>query len=230
MTGVERARRGLTSAIPAAARSARSVETRQSILEASERVLERVGYAAFTSRKVAEEAGIAIGNLTYHFPSKAALTEALIEHVLAGYVDRIAAPHQGIESGRPVGDLMRWLIEDAVAPRTTRLCRELWALACHQPIAAEALDRFYRRATRAGVVVVKGSNGAVDERTATELAYLMAMISEGAVVLFGTLPEADRVLPGVQDMAARAVEYLARTLPARAAAVPLPATASASDQ
>jgi AcrR family transcriptional regulator len=175
MTGVERARRCLTSAIPAAARSARSVETRQSILEASERVLERVGYAAFTSRKVAEEAGIAIGNLTYHFPSKA-------------------------------------------------------ALACHQPIAAEALDRFYRRATRAGVVVVKGSNGAVDERTATELAYLMAMISEGAVVLFGTLPEADRVLPGVQDMAARAVEYLARTLPARAAAVPLPATASASDQ
>ena len=36
------------------------------------------GYAAFTSRRVAEAAGMAVGNLTYYFPSKRELLRVLI--------------------------------------------------------------------------------------------------------------------------------------------------------
>src|ERR1700738_2663025 len=73
-------------------RGAESVDTRPAMLTAAEDVLIQFGYADFTTRKVAKAAGIAIGNLTYHFPNKANLTEALIDYVLERYLEHIRAP------------------------------------------------------------------------------------------------------------------------------------------
>ena len=69
-----------------------AADTRQVILAAAEKVLIRVGYANFTTRKVAAAAGIAVGNLTYHFPNKVELTEALIDYILDRYIDQIRNP------------------------------------------------------------------------------------------------------------------------------------------
>src|SRR5215469_12715522 len=64
------------------------------ILDSAEAVLMRHGYAGFTTRRVAEAAAIAPGNLSYHFPSKLELLRALIERLVRRYSERLVAALQ----------------------------------------------------------------------------------------------------------------------------------------
>ncbi len=194
-------------------RSATSADTRQVILAAAEKVLIRVGYANFTTRKVAAAAGIAVGNLTYHFPNKVELTEALIDYILDRYIDQIRNPAlatpNGAGSGNPLANLVRWTINDAVTPPIGRICRELWAMACHQKFAARAMDGFYSKVTQAAAHLAQTAYPTMTREEAAHLTYFMAILSEGAVVLFGTNPDAHKLLPGVIELAVRAIEHLA---------------------
>lgn len=57
-------------------------QTRAALLAAARRVLARRGFAATTTREIAQEAEVAAGTFFVHFPSVAALVEALLdEHV-----------------------------------------------------------------------------------------------------------------------------------------------------
>lgn len=61
----------------------RSAETRTRILAAAYQLVRDKGYAHLSIAKVASAAGIAKGNLQYHYPAKRQLLEAMVEH----YVD-----------------------------------------------------------------------------------------------------------------------------------------------
>ena len=56
-----------------------AVDTRTRILEAARRRLLADGYAGLSTRKVAEEAGVPLSQLHYHFGSKGGLIRALFE-------------------------------------------------------------------------------------------------------------------------------------------------------
>ncbi|MEU7565770.1 TetR/AcrR family transcriptional regulator [Streptomyces fradiae] len=63
-------------------RQERKRRTRQALLDAARRVLERRGMAGLTTREVAAEAGVAAGTFFVHFPDLATLVETLLdEHV-----------------------------------------------------------------------------------------------------------------------------------------------------
>ena len=59
-------------------RQARAQVTVEAILEAAARILDRQGWARFTTNAVAEEAGVSIGSLYQYFPNKLALIEAIL--------------------------------------------------------------------------------------------------------------------------------------------------------
>jgi len=59
-------------------------DTRNVILDAAETVVATMGVANLTFEEVAREAGVSKGGVLYHFPSKEALTEAMIER----FIDR----------------------------------------------------------------------------------------------------------------------------------------------
>ena len=59
----------------------------QKILTAAYDIFVREGHAGFTLRKVAAEAGIAVGNLTYHYATKQALIEAMMYEAMADYAE-----------------------------------------------------------------------------------------------------------------------------------------------
>lgn len=82
--------------IPVSARST----TRERILEVSRVLFNRRGYANTTMADIAAEAGIAVGNLTYHFPAKRELVRALEE----GAKREARAIRAAYPSGRPVAD------------------------------------------------------------------------------------------------------------------------------
>lgn len=76
-------------------RQARARTTVEAILEAAARILDRQGWARFTTNAVADAAGVSIGSLYQYFPNKLALAEAILrrhfDDVLAAL--RIADEH-----------------------------------------------------------------------------------------------------------------------------------------
>lgn len=71
-----------------APRQSRALVTRDAILIAAERVLERHGAAHLTTNHVAEVAGVSIGSVYQYYPNKQALIAALIDRNTAQVVDR----------------------------------------------------------------------------------------------------------------------------------------------
>jgi AcrR family transcriptional regulator len=63
-------------------------ETRQRLVAAARKVLEREGFAGTTSRKVAQEAGVAIGTVFVHFGRVEQLVAALLDEHLAAVVPK----------------------------------------------------------------------------------------------------------------------------------------------
>src|SRR5690349_16773358 len=61
--------------------SERTAETGEALLDAAVACLVELGYANTTTREVAIRAGVSRGAQTHHFPSKAELVAAAIEHV-----------------------------------------------------------------------------------------------------------------------------------------------------
>ena len=128
-----------------APRQARSRETVEALVEAAAQVFERHGYAAGTTNRIAERAGVSIGSLYQYFPNKDALLVALVErHVADGVallgplaaalrseppplregLERIVSAMVALHAERPA--LHRVLFEEA--PRPPELRRRLDAL------------------------------------------------------------------------------------------------------
>jgi AcrR family transcriptional regulator len=61
----------------------RSQETVNVLITATERVLTQEGYAAATTNRIAEVAGVSIGTLYHYFPTKEALIERLVHKMWA---------------------------------------------------------------------------------------------------------------------------------------------------
>jgi AcrR family transcriptional regulator len=63
----------------------RATETVAAIIEAAAQVLETEGYEGFNTNAVAQRAGVSIGSLYQYFPSKEALTIALMDRQASQY-------------------------------------------------------------------------------------------------------------------------------------------------
>jgi AcrR family transcriptional regulator len=164
-----------------------SEQTRVNILWAAERVLATNGYAAFTTRAVAAAAGITPGNLAYHYKTKNDLLRAVITSMIAGYSRQIDALfEESPESTDGFANLIAWDIRDSMSKYTSRLFRELWAMASHDPFIAKALDDFYEAAAaRLSRRLCKAYPNLSASR-ANAIVWLLAMISEGSNPVFGT--------------------------------------------
>ncbi len=78
-------------------KSRKKVTNRDKILEAAKRVFSEYPYSAATIRMVGEEAGIDHPLITYHFPTKAELFEAVVEDTAETFVQASISWYQGLE-------------------------------------------------------------------------------------------------------------------------------------
>jgi len=76
-----------TNAKSSTVRSARAAETRARILESARRVMAEEGVDRFTTRRVAERAGVSHGMVHYHFEDKRDLILALVVHARRDWVE-----------------------------------------------------------------------------------------------------------------------------------------------
>lgn len=149
----------------------RADETRARILDAAEALLVSGGAAALTLRGAAKEAGIALGNLQYHYASLDALLSAVLSRVLSRGAERVA----GSPGGR--GAAVDALLADHDDARLVRLFVELWALAAARPELRPPMVAFYdayAAALAAGLVAL-----GLPRRRADVRARLMIALLEG---------------------------------------------------
>ena len=80
-------------------------DTRSAILDAAEAVVARMGVGNLTFDEIAREAGVSKGGVLYHFRSKEALTEAMIER----FIDRfdMAVADAAASDRNPSGRMAR---------------------------------------------------------------------------------------------------------------------------
>ncbi|MGR6917698.1 TetR/AcrR family transcriptional regulator [[Actinomadura] parvosata] len=123
-------------------RQVRAELTRRRILEAAAQVFAEYGYAAGTTNRIAEHAGVSIGSLYQYYPNKdAILLELMLAHLDSGAEE--AARHQAGELPGTAEGLMRLFVQAAVAnhledPRLLRVMVE------QAPRSPELLQRVYQ--------------------------------------------------------------------------------------
>lgn len=129
-------------------RSQTQTDRRSEIAEAALRVLGREGHAGLTARKVAAEAGLALGHITYHFKGMdevlAAAYELLSARLRAASEasDSTATPRERLQSFLNAGFTPEFL-----TPAHIRTRIDLWSAAAANPAVAKtelALYSHYR--------------------------------------------------------------------------------------
>jgi AcrR family transcriptional regulator len=90
----------------------RSQETVKIIFEATARILERDGRAAFNTNAVAETAGISIGTLYHYFPSKEAILVAMARSEMQAHQTAVLdAVTRSLDAPQAVRAIMRALLD-----------------------------------------------------------------------------------------------------------------------
>jgi AcrR family transcriptional regulator len=102
------------SDVAAPAQTVRGAETRERILEAARRVLAEEGIDRFTTRRVAQIAGVSHGMCHYHFKDKRELVLALIENARRDWIapleDLVGTPTPALQRSSSV---IAWMAEPA---------------------------------------------------------------------------------------------------------------------
>ena len=120
-----------------------SSETRELILSAAANVVLTQGASRMTLEAVAKEAGVSKGGLLYHFPSKDALIEGMVEHMVAGLTERIRREYEQDDYGNNQGRWLRALTRANFQSEDLELSAGLTAAVLLQPDLLDANRKAY---------------------------------------------------------------------------------------
>ncbi len=148
-------------------------ERRRQILDAATRVAGRHGLRGTTLRGVAAEAGLSHGLVLFHFGSKQALVDALLEAVLHWLAER-SDPAAG---EREVGDLVAGEVA-AIDPVRTAVLLDFWVLAATDAAVRVRITAAIAR-YQAGLAEVVGGD---DEGERRRLAAVATTLVFGAAL------------------------------------------------
>jgi AcrR family transcriptional regulator len=157
------------------------------ILEDSRRLMQREGYAAFTLRKAAAEAGVPLGTLQHYFPTREGLLKTVIQQTLKLFNDEY---HSIAKSGGPATDRLTQLISKIlteVRDKETRLFMlEVATLANHEEFAAEALAECYQDYLGVFANLVTEINPSLSKKESYIRAVLIVSQLEGLLVVLNS--------------------------------------------
>ena len=120
-------------------------ETRGLIFAACSRILQRDGLVQLTLDAVAQEAGLSKGGLLYHFPTKLAMIEALFQHHMERFNERLQTLVETEDDG-PGGWLRAYAkasIEQITDAGNASLLASLFAAGERYPSVLEIMRQHY---------------------------------------------------------------------------------------
>lgn len=170
----------------------RSTATRRVILEATIDALVELGYADTSTTAIAERAGVSRGAQLHHYPTKAELVAAAVEHLAERISEELATDVERRRSGQGDGDLIH-----PVASSIDSLWRryssplfqawvELWVAARtdeHLRAVLAPTEKRFRNAMRTGLPDLFGPTptGGIAEAWSLTFYLLQGMAFERAL-------------------------------------------------
>lgn len=207
---LEDLRRNRPSVGLAAERSDRGARTVRAILSAAREVFVRDGHAGMSLRKVADEAGVAVGNVGYYFESKRDLVEATLREELADYVE---AHIEQFERDRdsPL-DILLNVVDFYVssARRNHRFFYQMWGFAASDDAARDLIRSLYRPIGRFVYYLVRASNPRLSDAACRRVVLQLFSLEEGVKLFIGMGPDDDAAVASaethIRNLARRIVE------------------------
>ncbi|CUI03053.1 TetR/AcrR family transcriptional regulator [Massilia antarctica] len=162
---------------PSQPRSAHTVGT---ILEGAAHILEQYGLEGYTTNAIAARAGVSIGSLYQYFPTKDAVTIALIERESLDLVHEASAALQGQDHRRALRELVEIGIRYQLRrPQLAKLLdTEQGRLASLMPGTAHAAAM--RAALTGFLATYPGLDPARAGRSASDLMALISALTDAA--------------------------------------------------
>lgn len=157
------------------------------IARAAKRVFLSSGGSKFSMRTVAVEAGMSTGALQHFYPKRDMLLAAMLEFIVNEY-------EQGYEqvfSRLPFNGEARllgavgYLSGDIWRTETREFFFSLWALSCHNEVAAELMHDVYTHHLRRLAGFVGAARPRLSEERCLQIAYQIAAMVEGFMVFTG---------------------------------------------
>jgi AcrR family transcriptional regulator len=181
---------------------------REALLDAAKKLIRTRGYGHITARDLVAASNTNLASIGYHFGSKEALLNEAIGEALEEWTDAIGRATQGRRGAtalQRITSSWRAVLDDAGEIRPYLLAfLEALAHSARSPELADQLARHYRKQRERVAGFVAGDfGGALDDRTAHDLATLMIAISDGLLIQSFADPEQT---PGATRLAAAVAE------------------------
>lgn len=165
--------------------------TKSRILDSAFQELIEKGFSRFTIQGVAARTEISLGNLTYHFPNRERLIQAMIDQWFENWkVEFNRVVSKKINQSKPdFSAFIEWVMDYALVKENVRTFTELWAIGNHEAKVAKMLDKLYEQAVNNIIEALglppKGSQSG----GLRSLLYVLAAVSEGSTAVLGNAPK-----------------------------------------
>jgi AcrR family transcriptional regulator len=159
----------------------------EDILDAATKVLINDGYANFSLRRIADVAGIKLGNLQYYFPIKEDLLDALLKRVSAEYTTSLEKVLAG-KKNTPKSQLLimvDYLLKDQEGQASCLIFWELWALSAREESIAKIMNAYYDSYLDQVANALIQISPKLPKRKAFRHAAIIVSMIEGASLLRG---------------------------------------------
>jgi len=178
--------------------------TRDRILDAAIRVLRDVGHGQFSVQKVAREAGVYQGNITYYWPRRRDLVLALAVRVVEEYRRTFLArcTPEELAGSSHASVLIERMIADAVSEDRVRLLPELWSLANADPEVARLISVTYDDVTSELLAALGVPDGHPRHGTVRRALLATGMAVQGLTAVHGHRAAGDPVLAAAREVLA----------------------------
>ena len=176
-------------------------EKLEHLLDMAFRCLSRHGFSGTTMERMAEEAGVSKGTLTYYFRNKEDITCRIASHVAAGFFGEVRQALQGVNDPRERLNRAIELLWTGYMgqPELITGYYDLWAQSFFHPALKEQVIAIYtdfRRIFLDELVRLSAEAGPDGKRLLSD-AILIAGVVDGVAIQFFLEPELtdwDRVL------------------------------------
>jgi AcrR family transcriptional regulator len=162
------------------------------ILDAAHGVMCELGFEGFSMRQVATRVGISLAAIQYHFPTKDALVNQMIEHRLDWYDESILSHLQGLASDHEASfvALIDWFVDDAASEQTAAFSFHFWALAVNDKAANAALARYMKVYREAIGLLMRRFNPKLDHAESIARGAVLSSLIDGTMSIAskGRLP------------------------------------------
>ncbi len=168
--------------------------TIQKIIISARDIFIQEGHAGLTLRQVADDAGIAVGNLTYHFPTKRSLLDAMLYESLVDYVEDHLKQFEA-DNDTPLDILLNVVAFYARNARDAhRFFYQMWGYAGCDEEAKKTVRNLYRPIGRFIYYLVRAANPKLNDEQIRCVTLQIFSLEEGYKLFIGMGPDDDPAL------------------------------------